>query len=364
MALVKHSHRDLTLVCTAAKSYKPGFQPNGMPALMMRTYPGVWRHSVTLLFCFGISGCELAKRDFADSPSSETSTDGGASGSEVATSTANGENSGETNGETGGATGELTADVEATTGGDATNVSPPDDESSAPSGATEGNPGGSSEPPPGDTTGASGDTAPEPGDTSAAGQGSSNGEQTTGSLCDQNILVNGNFEAGDDGWTPSSNYSAFEQRVHPLVVANGHESLANYAVTAHDGTQFGFLGDVPDDQYDRFHTTLTQSVFIPEEATGIALVGYVWISSDEVDGEVWDIARIQLESQENSNDYWLFKDWNNLDSSDDWVKFDAYLDVVDGIRGKHVNLLIQAETDQATPTRFWFDEVELVVVCP
>lgn len=323
----------------------------------MRTLPAVWRSSAMLSICFGLGACELAKRDFADTASSETPSDGGASG-EQAVST--------TRGETSGATGaEVTSGRESTEDEVVTGNAPSGDSSAHPSTTSPADSGGNSDvAPPGETTGPTIGTGPEPGDTSAAGQASSNDEQTTGSLCDQNILVDGSFEAGEEKWTPSSNYTAFEQRVHPLVVANDHESLANYAVTAHEGTQFAFLGDVPDNEYDKYHTTLTQSVFVPQEAIGLALVGHIWVSTNETEEQEWDIAYIQLESQENSEDYWQFKYWSNLDASDGWVKFDAYLDVVDAFRGKHVNLLVQALTDEGTPTRFWFDELEVVVVCP
>jgi hypothetical protein len=331
-----------------------------MPAWMMQTSTAVARLSAVLVVGTSLGACELAKRDFDDTVSSETSGEGGSSGG------AQGTVSGET---------AVTTDGEITVGPDTseegqgnTNGPQPEDSSvtsitSTNSSNTNGVPNQSSDAPPGDSTSASGATEPEPGDTSSVEQGTSVGEQTTAPRCDENILVNGNFEAGEEGWTPSSSYTAFEQRVHPLIVANGHESLTNYAVTAHDGTQFAFLGDVPDDEHDKFHTTLTQPIFVPQEAVGLALVGHVWVSTNEPDDQAWDLAYIQLESQENSEDYWQFKYWSNLDASDGWVKFDAYLDVVDAFRGKYVNLLVQAVTDQSTATRFWFDELEVVVVC-
>lgn len=315
-----------------------------------------------LLVGFGLLACELAKRDFADTPSRGTSGDGGASGPGGASSGVSGETS--------GATGaEVTTDLGSADQGSSNTANPPSGDSSAnPTTATNpGDTGDGSENSVTDdgsdvtranTTGAS----PEPGDTSG-GYGASSGEQTLGSRCDQNILANGNFEAGKEGWVSSSNYTAFEQRVHPLVVENGHESLTNYAVAAHEGTLFAFLGDVPDNEYDKYHTTLTQSIFVPQDAVGLALIGQVWISTQEVDDQEWDIAYIQLESRENSEDYWQFKYWSNRDASEGWVKFDAYLEVVDALRGKHVNLLVQAVTDQGGATRFWFDALEVVVVC-
>lgn len=341
-----------------ATSYKQEDARDGMPVWMTRTTT-VGRFTAVFLLGTTLGACELAKRDFDDAGSSETPAETGTSGG--AQGTAGGETS-------------VTADGEITVGPDTsedgegnTTYAQPEDSSvtSTPgtnSSNTNGVPNQSSDARPDDTTSASGATEPDPGDTSSVGPGTSAGEQTMGPRCDENILVNGNFEA-EGGWTPSSSYTAFEQRVHPLIVANGHESLTNYAVTAHEGTQFAFLGDVPDDEHDKFHTTLTQPIFVPQEAVGLALVGHVWVSTNEPDDQEWDLAYIQLESQENSEDYWQFKYWSNLDAGDGWVKFDAYVDVVDAFRGKYVNLLVQAVTDQTTATRFWFDELEVVVVC-
>jgi hypothetical protein len=206
-------------------------------------------------------------------------------------------------------------------------------------------------------------------DTVGDATSSSAGETSTGSeptppACDASLLRNGDFEAGATGWSATSSYSAFEQRVHPLVVENGHASLVSYPVTAYDGTHFAFLGDVPDDEYEGYHTTLTQTVTIPADTAGLWLSGYVWVDTSEPADMEYDYAYIQLEPLDDRDKYQQFTFWTNLDAGNGWVKIDEYMADVSALRGREVNVVIRADTDANVATRFWFDSLQLVSSCP
>lgn len=318
-----------------------------MPPSMKRIESVVWRRSVTLGLCVGLGACELAKRDFEDTVSGEP--DAGAlnpvSGETMQGAGPVSNGNGVTREEPSSETDASTAAQPSPTAAPANST--PDEASDEPAERSDS-------------------THAWPGDTSSTpiieSGATTSGE--TGSRCDQNILENGNFEAGTQGWSASSSYAAFEQRVRPLIVDEAHESLAGYSVAAHEGSRLAFLGDVPDDQYMGYHTTLTQTVFVPEEAAGLAVVGYVWISTAELPEQEWDIGYAQLELPDNDEDYWQFLYWSNLDATEGWVKFDEYIDDLSKLRGKSVNFVLQAVTDADTPTRFWFDDLQLIVVCP
>jgi hypothetical protein len=182
--------------------------------------------------------------------------------------------------------------------------------------------------------------------------------------CDAVLLRNGDFESGGEYWVASSSYGAFEQRVHPLIVDNGHESLAPYSVNAREGSRLAFLGDVPDDEYMGYHTTLTQVVTIPEDSAGLWLTGYVWVNTAETENSEFDYAYIQLEPSDDEEKHLQFAFWTNLDAADGWIGIDEYMPDVDALRGREVTLVIQALTDANVATRFWFDSLALVSLCP
>lgn len=320
------------------------------------------RRYLPLFACAAAAACQAEQRDFSpQSTAGETRADaGGGDGNDNGSVSAG-------NGETGvasGATDEVTSTAPGGTSPDERSVDGSAGEASAANGETAPGVGATSEPSESGAGSASPVGTAEPEDTNTGVPSTSGSSETPTSLCDQNLLINGSFELEDDSWTASSSYAAFEQRVHPLIVTNDHESLAPYEVTAHDGSRFAFLGDVPDDEYMGYHTTLTQPIFVPEEAMGLVLLGYVWVDTNESDEQEWDRAYVQLESQENSEDYWQFAFWTNRDAGGGWVKVDEYIEDLEQVRGKHVNVVVQAVTDQSTPTRFWFDELEVVVVCP
>lgn len=208
----------------------------------------------------------------------------------------------------------------------------------------------------------------EPATTDAAGTNETTGLDATSNgvpaTCDAVLLRNGDFESGAEHWAASSSYGAFEQRVHPLIVEVGHESLATYTVSPHDGTRMAFLGDVPDDEYMGYHTTLTQAITIPEDSAGLWLTGRVWVNTSETENTEFDYAYIQIEPSDDEDKYLQFAFWTNLDASDGWIEIDEYMPDVSALRGREVNLVVQALTDANVATRFWFDSLALVSLCP
>lgn len=215
------------------------------------------------------------------------------------------------------------------------------------------------------TGGDTGNGSSEPGaDTSGDDTGAQTGPDTTAPRCNENILLNGDFESGKDHWSFTSNFGAFEQRVHPVIVENGHESLTDYSVTAYSGTQFAFLGDIPDDEYMGYGLRLAQPVYIPEDALGLVLKGQVWVSSDEPTDVEYDYGYIELQPIDDSEKVAQFKFWTNRNPMTEWADINEYIENLDLVRGKTVDFVVQAEMDADTATRFWFDDLELIVVCP
>lgn len=218
------------------------------------------------------------------------------------------------------------------------------------------------------TDGVPGDTgsgSDEPGDTTGEGTSAQTGPDTTAPRCNENILLNGGFESGKDHWAFTSNYGAFEQRVHPVIVENGHESLTDYSVTAYSGTQFAFLGDIPDDEYMGYGLRLAQPVYIPDGALGLVLKGHIWVSSNEdPEGAEYDMGYVELQPPGDEEKVLQFKFWTNRNPMTEWTEINEYIEGLDLVRGQTVDFVVQAVMDATTPTRFWFDDLELIVVCP
>ncbi len=342
-----------------AISCKPVGNVAGIPLEMMVMIRPMGRQSLVIVVCCGLMACDGTKRDFdgASGSDGETSQTIGATGTESASSSASMPDVSTVGAATEGTPSSPvdTADSETLDVSEPVGTAP---SSSTPSGSVTDDTAA-----PSSSSTAESDTSGAQMTDSSAGE-SSTGAEPTPTACDASLLRNGDFEVGTAGWSATSSYSAFEQRVHPLVVENGHASLEPYPVTAHDGTQFAFLGDVPDDEYEGYHTTLSQSVTIPADSAGLWLSGYVWVDTSEPADMEYDYAYIQLEPLDDQDKYQQFTFWTNLDASNGWVKIDEYMDDVSALHGREVNVVIRADTDANVATRFWYDSLQLVSSCP
>lgn len=389
MALVNQTCVGLAVETAVARTYKPALAADGMPVGMVRCsvsqgdgrHASVWRGqlvrgvspwlSPALALLVGLSGvgCAKSQRDFAVSKGEADAAAGAVTGPDASPEGSEG-----TAGSEPGATSEQ---PQTTSGGAsatpsssaATSDDVPTDAPGVTSHAV-----GSSETPDNGTE----STGDEPGDTGAGTSEPASGEpgvtsdtatdqtgpDTSAPRCNENILINGDFEAGKEHWSVTSNYGAFEQRVHPLIVENGDASLTDYSVTAYSGTHFAFLGDIPDDEFQGYGLRLAQPVYIPEGALGLVLKGYVWVSTNESDDMEFDYGYIELQPPGDDDKVEQFKFWTNRDPMTDWVQINEYTENLDLVRGQTVDFVVQAQMDATTATRFWFDSLELIVICP
>jgi len=192
------------------------------------------------------------------------------------------------------------------------------------------------------------------GDAAIAGAGT--GGQPV-ALCDTQMLVNGDFEAGPGApWQETTNFGPLE-----IITANTNSKLMAQGVSAHGGTYLAWLGGTPDNEFDSYHIDLWQSVTFPADATMVTLSGVYRVKSDEPTDAVYDETYVQL--QDDVDVYWVALHISNQDQGDAWVPFSVNTTDLDAIRGKTLDFYAYSRTDPMVPTSFFLDDLVLTTTC-
>jgi hypothetical protein len=179
--------------------------------------------------------------------------------------------------------------------------------------------------------------------------------------CDNQLLINGDFEQGHRGWTEDSNFTSMFQIVQP----GSAPGLAEYGVTPQAGRYLGWLGGIPDNnEQKKYRTTLKQTVIIPDEATSITLTGHIWIATEEAEPEMdYMVAEIgeAVDGDNNLDVCWLAQWWWNGTTTSGWVPF-TYTTSFACVRGTRV-FRLESRQDPEVETSFFVDSLRLVAAC-
>jgi hypothetical protein len=200
------------------------------------------------------------------------------------------------------------------------------------------------------------------GGTGGAAAGSA-GTSGTGALkgCDEQLLVNGDFDRGSVDWLEESSWDGIHG-VADIIVERGHERLLEAGIEPDSGEFLAWFGGVPDtDQGWRIN--LVQSVTIPTEVTRLVLSGKVRVATLEDPDARYDQLDIAL--VESDDVWWSFHVWDNRDASSDWEPFEWVVtdDTLDVLRGRTLIFQVESGTDAEYMTNFWVDSLKLVAEC-
>lgn len=176
--------------------------------------------------------------------------------------------------------------------------------------------------------------------------------------CDNQLLANGDFEAGPtSSWGEESTWPGIE-----IIVASTNSALVAENVTPYAGTYLAWLGGIPDNDWDHNLVTLTQDVTLPSDAATLTLSGYRWVESVDDDSGAFDVAFLEFDD-EAGDVVWQAQAWSNQTTTNGWSAFQATTTVEPAYRGQKLTLVAYSNTDPGGKTSFFLDNLVLIASC-
>jgi hypothetical protein len=200
--------------------------------------------------------------------------------------------------------------------------------------------------------GASGGASGRGGSGNAGGRGGTGGAGGRGGTggCTIELLTNGNFEAGNAGWTSQS--SPANPRALIYLYTDVDPDVAPPAESQH----FAWLG------HDVISTTVTlsQPIQIPANAVSFTVSGLLNIHTADDPNTQYDFAYVEtlvgpFVDPEDS--------WSNVDQGSSWMPF-SVTHPATGAAGTNATFQIRVMMDDGANTDFFFDNLSFLVnVC-
>jgi cysteine-rich repeat protein len=167
-------------------------------------------------------------------------------------------------------------------------------------------------------------------------------------VCTQQLIQNGNFDKGDEGWS---------------VTTSGRLLIYNYnTVDTSIVPEPRSLPDLAWMGYDiRSETArLEQSFTVPPNALSLTVSGYATINTEE-SGCDCDDASVDIVSADYTHHV---HGWSNQDSNTDWTPFTTTFDI-SSVAGATLTLQVSATLDDGVNTSFFFDDLSVTAnFCP
>lgn len=220
----------------------------------------------------------------------------------------------------------------------------------------------------GGSTAGSGGTAVDTGGTAGTGgaggggnggsspMGGTGGTVTVGG-CNNQLLVNGDFEAGKSaGWVSESEWPGID-----LIVPKTDAALMAEGVAPYAGNYLAWLGGIPDNDWDHYITMISQYVEIPEDASSLTLSGRYFVKSIDDPGDIYDVSYLEFDL--NDEVAWQAFALTNQSTTNGWVSFSKTTNDLDELRGETTLFYAYARTDLTGKTSFFLDTLSLVAGC-
>jgi hypothetical protein len=192
----------------------------------------------------------------------------------------------------------------------------------------------------------------------AGGRGGSGGGGRGGSggaTCMIDLLTNGDFEAGDTGWTsqsPNGRLLIYRYTEIDPSIAPPAQSI-HFAWLGYD--EVNPVGSTP-----KF-VVLSQQIQIPANALSFTVSGQVYIQTDDSQNMPYDFAYLETLSGTFVDSE---KSWSNTDQAPAWVPFSVTHSAA-GLQGASATFQIRVLMDDGANTSFFFDNLRFVAnVCP
>lgn len=175
--------------------------------------------------------------------------------------------------------------------------------------------------------------------------------------CFNQLLQNGDFERGSEGWTELS-------EVRDLIVWNGHGALASSGVTAQAGNYLAWIGGVPSGDFTMYRTRLTQQVAIPADTIALTFSGYVWAAQPEPGQQNPDWAILELADPAPDSTYLWRVQYFEESNTGGWVRFEETWTDVARFAGKTVPVQVHNTPNGNGLLSVWLDSLRIEARCP
>jgi hypothetical protein len=161
-----------------------------------------------------------------------------------------------------------------------------------------------------------------------------------GSANTENLLVNGDFDAGPGSpWVESGPF--------PLIVGAGSLPAG---LMPHSGSYATWQGgDI------NLNDALYQVVTVPDSVTSLMLTGVRSIATEELSLFEFDTVTVSLRSYPSLTPIEILATWSNLDATLGWVSFSFLVTDAGSLAGQPVAIHFASSNDGSNVTNFHFD---------
>jgi M6 family metalloprotease-like protein len=157
------------------------------------------------------------------------------------------------------------------------------------------------------------------------------------------LLVNGDFEAGANGWTQSSDGG------WDLIYTDGATSGFS-----HGGNGYAWMGG-----YDYGIDLLYQDVAIPADVTNVKMRFWYQIATAESPDWEYDTMKLEVRNPSTNAVLATLDNWSNLNASEDYMQSPQY-DLM-AFKGQTVRLAFVVAMDYSVNTNFFMDDMTVSV---
>jgi hypothetical protein len=174
--------------------------------------------------------------------------------------------------------------------------------------------------------------------------------------CFNQLLRNGDFERGREGWRETS-------ELRDVIVWRDHPDLAPTGVTPQAGNYLAWIGGVPNGDFMGYPTRLQQEVQVPAEAQSLTLSGYYWAAQPELGRMPFDWAMLELADPDPESRYlWRLPFEDTV--TETWTRFEMTTTDVSWFAGKTVPVQTFSVPNGNGTQSVWLDSLRLEARCP
>lgn len=179
--------------------------------------------------------------------------------------------------------------------------------------------------------------------------------------CSEQLLQNGDFDAGHSGWTERWD-------LRQPIVERGDAELAAQGVEPQSGDYLAWIGGLENEEFGQKHPSgLEQYVTIPAGAVSLVFSGYAWVEQSELGLTPFDWAVLEFWDPEATGEddvLWQVQAWNDTSVTIGWVRFEEVETNVERFRGRTLPLRLDARPDGNGTMSVWLDSLRLEARCP
>jgi hypothetical protein len=175
--------------------------------------------------------------------------------------------------------------------------------------------------------------------------------------CFNQLLRNGDFERGSEGWTEIS-------ELRDVIVWSGHGDLAPTGVTAQSGNYLAWIGGIPNGEFMIYPTRLQQEVPIPAEALSLTFSGYLWAAQAELGRMPFDWAILEVVDPAPDSSYLWRVQYFEDTVTEGWTYFEVTTTDVTRFAGRTVPVQTFNVPNGSGTLSVWLDSLRLEARCP